>query len=177
MVGGDDSRDYPYPGVQAWVAQLSDRSSLEQQTADRGRGLAQLLEILNATVPGFVASVSAIISRKQSRFMAGGRIAPVQWPGVSRTRPHVPLRAGGRLPRIGPWRSLPMRLRSPFRAGHSRPPAPGCSELLISPGRGEAGLSCSAQKTSWPGSLCHASSVGPPWSRTRTRGNAPWAMA
>lgn len=37
---------------------------LEQQAADRGRSLSQLLDILNATVPGFVAFVSTMISRE-----------------------------------------------------------------------------------------------------------------
>jgi hypothetical protein len=37
---------------------------LEQQAADRGRILRQLLDILNASVPDFVAIVSAAISRK-----------------------------------------------------------------------------------------------------------------
>jgi hypothetical protein len=37
---------------------------LEQQAADRGRSLGQLLDILNATVPDFVAFVSAAISRE-----------------------------------------------------------------------------------------------------------------
>ena len=36
---------------------------LEQQAAERGRSLGQLLDILNATVPGFVAIVSAAIAR------------------------------------------------------------------------------------------------------------------
>jgi predicted nucleic acid-binding protein len=36
---------------------------LEQQAADRGRTLRQVLDILNATVPDFVAIVSAAISR------------------------------------------------------------------------------------------------------------------
>lgn len=39
-------------------------TKLEQQAADRGRSLSQLLDILNATVPGFVALVSAAISRE-----------------------------------------------------------------------------------------------------------------
>jgi predicted nucleic acid-binding protein len=38
-------------------------TKLEQQAADRGRSLGQLLDILNATVPGFVAIVSAAIAR------------------------------------------------------------------------------------------------------------------
>jgi hypothetical protein len=38
-------------------------TKLEQQAADRGRSLSQLLDILNATVPDFVAVVSASISR------------------------------------------------------------------------------------------------------------------
>jgi predicted nucleic acid-binding protein len=37
---------------------------LEQQAADRSRGLRQLLDILNATAPDFVALVSEAISRK-----------------------------------------------------------------------------------------------------------------
>ena len=37
---------------------------LEQQAADRGRTLRQLLDILNATVPDFVAIVSGAISRE-----------------------------------------------------------------------------------------------------------------
>jgi hypothetical protein len=37
-------------------------TKLEQQAADRGRSLRQLLDILNATVPDFVAIVSAAIS-------------------------------------------------------------------------------------------------------------------
>ena len=37
-------------------------TKLEQQAADRGRSLSQLLDILNATVPDFVAIVSAAIS-------------------------------------------------------------------------------------------------------------------
>lgn len=36
---------------------------LDQQAADRGRSLSQLLDILNGTVPDFVAVVSAAISR------------------------------------------------------------------------------------------------------------------
>ena len=39
-------------------------TKLKQQAGDRGRNLPQLLDILNATVPDFVASVSAAISRK-----------------------------------------------------------------------------------------------------------------
>lgn len=39
-------------------------TNLKQQAGDRGRNLPQLLDILNATVPDFVASVSAAISRK-----------------------------------------------------------------------------------------------------------------
>ncbi|MSV28108.1 MAG: PIN domain-containing protein [Bryobacterales bacterium] len=39
-------------------------AKLEQQAADRGRTLRQLLDILNATVPGFVSLVSDLISRK-----------------------------------------------------------------------------------------------------------------
>ncbi len=39
-------------------------TKLEQQAADRGRTLRQLLDILNATVPEFVAAISAAISRK-----------------------------------------------------------------------------------------------------------------
>ena len=39
-------------------------TKLEQQAADRGRSLSQLLDILNGTVPDFVASVSAAISRE-----------------------------------------------------------------------------------------------------------------
>lgn len=39
-------------------------AKLEQQAADRGRTLRQLLDILNATVPGFVATILAAISRK-----------------------------------------------------------------------------------------------------------------
>ena len=39
-------------------------TKLDQQATDRGRGLSQLLDILNATVPDFVAVVSAAISRK-----------------------------------------------------------------------------------------------------------------
>ena len=39
-------------------------TKLDQQAADRGRSLSQLLNILNATVPDFVAIVSAAISRK-----------------------------------------------------------------------------------------------------------------
>jgi predicted nucleic acid-binding protein len=38
-------------------------TKLEQQAADRRRSLSQLLEILSATVPGFVAAVSAAISK------------------------------------------------------------------------------------------------------------------
>jgi predicted nucleic acid-binding protein len=37
-------------------------TKLEQQAADRGRTLRQLLNILNATVPEFVAIISAVIS-------------------------------------------------------------------------------------------------------------------
>jgi hypothetical protein len=37
---------------------------LEQQAADRDRSLSQLLDILKGTVPGFVAIVSAVISRE-----------------------------------------------------------------------------------------------------------------
>jgi predicted nucleic acid-binding protein len=39
-------------------------TKLEQQAADRGRSLHQLLGILRATVPGFVALVSGGVSRK-----------------------------------------------------------------------------------------------------------------
>jgi len=39
-------------------------TKLEQQAADRDRSLRQLLEILSATVPGFVALVSDTISEK-----------------------------------------------------------------------------------------------------------------
>ena len=39
-------------------------TKLEQQAADRGRNLSQLLDILNGTVPDFVATVSAAISRE-----------------------------------------------------------------------------------------------------------------
>jgi hypothetical protein len=39
-------------------------AKLEQQASDRGRNLRQLLDILNATVPGFVAVISAATSRK-----------------------------------------------------------------------------------------------------------------
>ena len=39
-------------------------TKLEQQAADRSRTLRQLLDILNTTVPEFVAIVSAAISRK-----------------------------------------------------------------------------------------------------------------
>jgi hypothetical protein len=41
-------------------------TKLEQQAADRGRSLSQLLDILNATVPDFVAIVSAAIPRDQA---------------------------------------------------------------------------------------------------------------
>lgn len=39
-------------------------AKLEQQATERGRSLGQLLEILNGTVPDFVAIVSAAISRE-----------------------------------------------------------------------------------------------------------------
>jgi hypothetical protein len=39
-------------------------TKLEQQAADRSRGLRQLLDILNATAPDFVSLVSDAISRK-----------------------------------------------------------------------------------------------------------------
>jgi len=39
-------------------------TKLEQQAADRRRSLSRLLDILNATVPDFVAVVSAAISRQ-----------------------------------------------------------------------------------------------------------------
>lgn len=39
-------------------------SKLEQQATDRGRTLPHLLDILNATVPGFVSAVSAAISNQ-----------------------------------------------------------------------------------------------------------------
>ena len=39
-------------------------AKLEQQAADRGRSLSQLLGILEGTVPDFVAIVSAAISRE-----------------------------------------------------------------------------------------------------------------
>jgi hypothetical protein len=39
-------------------------TKLEQQAADRGRSLRQLLDILNATAPDFVSLVSGAISRK-----------------------------------------------------------------------------------------------------------------
>ena len=38
-------------------------AKLEQQAADRGRSLSQLLDILNATVPDFVAAIFAATSR------------------------------------------------------------------------------------------------------------------
>jgi len=38
-------------------------TKLEQQAADRGRSLSQLPDILNATVPDFVAVVFAATSR------------------------------------------------------------------------------------------------------------------
>jgi hypothetical protein len=38
-------------------------TKLGQQAADRGRSLSQLLDILNATVPDFVAVVFAVASR------------------------------------------------------------------------------------------------------------------
>jgi hypothetical protein len=38
-------------------------TKLDQQATDRGRSMSQLLDILNATVPDFVAVVSASISR------------------------------------------------------------------------------------------------------------------
>jgi hypothetical protein len=40
------------------------RTKLEQQAADRRRTLRQLLDVLNATVPEFVAIISAAISRQ-----------------------------------------------------------------------------------------------------------------
>ena len=39
-------------------------TKLDQQANDRGRSLSQLLNILNATVPDFVAIVSAAVSRE-----------------------------------------------------------------------------------------------------------------
>ena len=39
-------------------------TKLEQQAADRGRSLSQLLDVLNGTVPDFVSLVSEAISRK-----------------------------------------------------------------------------------------------------------------
>jgi predicted nucleic acid-binding protein len=39
-------------------------AKLEQQAADRGRSLRQLLDILRATVPDFMATVSAAIARE-----------------------------------------------------------------------------------------------------------------
>ncbi len=39
-------------------------AKLEQQASDRGRSLIELLDILNGTVPDFVAIVSAAISRE-----------------------------------------------------------------------------------------------------------------
>jgi hypothetical protein len=39
-------------------------TKLEQQAADRGRSLSQLLSILNAIVPDFIALVSPGVSRK-----------------------------------------------------------------------------------------------------------------
>lgn len=39
-------------------------TKLDQQAADRGRSLSQLLNILNATVPNFAAIVSAALSRE-----------------------------------------------------------------------------------------------------------------
>jgi len=39
-------------------------TKLDEQATDRGRRLSQLLDILNATVPDFVAIVSAAISRE-----------------------------------------------------------------------------------------------------------------
>jgi hypothetical protein len=39
-------------------------AKLEQQATDRSRSLTQLLDILNGTVPNFVAIVSGAISRE-----------------------------------------------------------------------------------------------------------------
>jgi hypothetical protein len=39
-------------------------AKLEQQASDRGRGLGQLLDILRATVPDFVALVSQTVPKK-----------------------------------------------------------------------------------------------------------------
>jgi hypothetical protein len=39
-------------------------TKLQQQAADRGRSLSQLLDILNGTVPDFVAMVSATVTRE-----------------------------------------------------------------------------------------------------------------
>jgi hypothetical protein len=39
---------------------------LEQPATDRRRSLRQLLDVLNAAVPDFVATVSAFLSREQS---------------------------------------------------------------------------------------------------------------
>jgi hypothetical protein len=41
-------------------------AKLEQQAADRGRTLRQLLNILSATAPDFASLISDAISRKQS---------------------------------------------------------------------------------------------------------------
>ena len=39
-------------------------AKLDQQATDRGRSLSRLLDILNATVPDFVALVSTVIFRE-----------------------------------------------------------------------------------------------------------------
>lgn len=39
-------------------------TKLKQQAGDRGRSLRKLLDILNTTVPEFVAIISAAISRQ-----------------------------------------------------------------------------------------------------------------
>ncbi|MEK7996863.1 MAG: PIN domain-containing protein [Planctomycetota bacterium] len=51
-------------------------TKLEEQAADRGRSLRQLLDILSATVPEFVTLVSGVAPRKQSRIRSDRRIPP-----------------------------------------------------------------------------------------------------
>jgi hypothetical protein len=47
-------------------------TKLEQQAADRGRSVRQLLDILNGTVPDFASLVSDAISRNRADSSQGG---------------------------------------------------------------------------------------------------------
>src|ERR1035438_3142746 len=74
-------------------------TKLEQQAADRGRSLNQLLDILNTIVPDFVTIVSAAIPRKEGRFIAEWRISPQKSPIVYRCPARAPHRTCNRAAR------------------------------------------------------------------------------